>query len=495
MMSKDQTKKTTETTLDNAQKTVEPPVDKVSSKEKEADIKTSDKKIASKKTAKKTMENKQKPASTSPSFFARFKWVLIWLIIFGAIIAAVLLTRKDLDWQVQHINDLQAKVVQLNQAQQALEARVDRQLKETEQRVLAKVEAELQAKVNQSVQSNVDQSLALPEHQPVVTQADIDKIQQATQQQLSQLQQQLSVLGEQAITQTQQVLSGASELAETTKQALQPTPETEKALAEIETKLQTQLAQVGNKLAELFAFKSEQQALSTQEAEHKSTEKLSLEQFQSWVIEVNTQWLLRGNIAETRTQLTALQQAVAVSQLPNIIQLASLIGQDLAYLERYQSQKQNPLSTDAIKQAIQSIHIAATSDAQQQGGEKISNDAETAPNVTFDSAIEQLKQTLSGMVSIKKRDSEAEITQVESLILQDVLIQRALLLVDRIDWALMSQSNTQLQQAVQDLQTYIDQTFPQASAEFKTLLSPFASHQFEVRQPLSIRGWLAKTGD
>ncbi|MCF6254543.1 MAG: hypothetical protein L3J38_07325, partial [Thiomicrorhabdus sp.] len=427
--------------------------------------------------------------SKSPSFFSRIKWVLIWLMVFAAIAAAVFMTRKDLDWQVQHINDLKTKVAQLNQAQQALEARVESQLKETEQRVLAQVESEIQAKINQSVQSNVNQALAQPEHQAIVTQVDIDKIEQATQQQLSQLQQQLSALGEQAIQQVQPILSSASALTETTKQALQPTPETEKALADIEQKLQAQFAQVSNKLVELFEFKSEQQARPSQTD---SAETRSLEQLQRWVIEVNTQWLLRGNVAETRTQLTALQQAVAVSQIPNVSQLASFIGKDMAYLEHYQAQQQahSQLNTNALKQAIQALNRTEGLEAVR-GGEKISNDVETTTDVTFDSAIEQLKQTLSSMVSIKKRDSEAETTQVESLILQDVLVQRALLLVDRIEWAMTSQSNPQLKQAVEDLQSYIDRTFSKESEQFKTLLSPFASHSFDVRQPLAIRSWLA----
>jgi hypothetical protein len=490
-MSKDQTKKTIDSTLDKTQKSHEtPPVQKSATEttSDKADPKKADKKSESKKIEGKSIESKNKPVS--PSFFSRFKWVIIWLIIFGSIIAAVLFTRKDLDWQVQHINDLQIKVVQLSQAQQALEARVASQLKETEQRVLAQVASEVQTKINQSVQSNVSQRLASPEHQAIVTQADINKIEQATQEQLSQLQQQLTVLGEQAIQQVQPLLSSASELAETTKQALQPTPETERALAEIEQKLQAQLAQVSNKLVELFEFKSEQQALPNQTV---TMDTLSLEQLQRWVIEVNTQWLLRGNVAETRLQLTALQQAIAVSNIPNITGLASFIGKDMAYLEHYQAQQQvqSQLNTNALKEAIQALNRTVNSELQQEGGEKISNEAETTTEVTFDSAVEQLKQTLSSMVSIKKRDSNAEITQVESLILQDVLVQRALLLVDRIDWALVSQSNTLLAASVHDLQTYIDRTFSKDSEQFKTLLSPFELHSFEVRQPLAIRSWLA----
>lgn len=513
-MSKNQTKKTTEqqkNTPDAVQSASQNPEEKLSA-QKTTEQKTDavadkiDKAGKTDKVASKRKEGdlktENKSVKKSPSFFSRFKWFFMWLVVFVAIAVAVFFTRKDVDWQVQHINDLQTQVAQLNQAQQALEARVDSTLKETEQRLLAKVEASLETKVSQSVQSNVSQSLASPEHQAMVTQADIDQLQQATQQQLAQLQEKLSTLGEQAIQQTQQVLSGASDLAETTKQALQPTAETEKALADIEQKLQTQLSQVSSKLLELFEFKSEQQALTKQTAESPPVEKQSLEQFKQWVIEVNTQWLLRGNVVETRAQLTALQQAIAISQIPEVIHLASLIGQDLAYLARYQTQQtSDTLNTSALKQAIQSLSMAhskqenrgsVTSDTPSGGGENFSNNTETNADLTLDSAVERLKQTFSGLVSIKKRDAEAEITQVESLILQDVLVQRALLLVDRIDWAIISQSDTLLKQSVQDLQSYIDRTFSTDSGTFKSLLSPFLVHQFEARQPLAIQNWLAE---
>jgi len=517
-MSRNQTKKMTEqqknisnSAPDNTKKPAEKPTSSKAIEQTSNAVndvvknKTDNEQTKRKESDKKPAESPSKPAKKSPSFFSRFKWFFMWLIVFAVIAAAVFFTSKDLDWQVEHINNLQTKVTQLTQAQQTLEVRLESQLKEAELRLQAKVEANLETKVGQSVQNNVNKSLALPEHQAIVTQADMDKIQQATQQQLTQLQEKLSTLGDQAIQQTQQVLSGASELAETTKQALQPSPETEKALADIEQKLQTQLTQVSSKLLELFEFKSEQQALANQTIERQPTEKQSLEQFTQWVIEVNTQWLLRGNVTETRAQLTALQQAIAVSQTPKITRSADLIGQDMAYLARYQTQQtEEILNTNALKQAIQSLRVAhlekanstvANSAPQQQGGGNISNRAETTPDLTLDSAVERLKQTLSSMVSIKKRDSEAEITQVESLILKDVLVQRALLLVDRIDWAIVSQSNTLLKQSVQDLQSYIDRTFSTNSEEFKTLLSPFSTHHFETRQPLAIRNGLADSSN
>ncbi len=450
----------------------------------------------SEKSEKNATSNPQKnsalkKAEKKPSLFSRSKGFIFWLTLLIAVAAAVFFTRKDLDWQVQHINDLQSKVAQLSQQNQALEVRLDTQINEVDARLLA-----MQEGLNQSVNTTIKHSLAQPENQPVITKADIDQLQHRTEQQMAQLQEKLGVLSAQAVEQVQQVISSASDLAETTEKALQPTDESKQAFAQIEANLQSQLKEVTGKLAELFDFKSTQQALSAErsqnEAKAVTTEKLAPTQVKQWVTEVNTQWLLRGNVEQSRTQLLALKSAIPLSQIEQADRLERLIAQDLAYLERHQTKSlQKKLDTTGLKQAIQALdssHLSANHSApvDGQGGGDISSDSATESPLTIDSALEQLKQTLGSMVSIKKRDAEQEITQVESLILHDVLIQRALLLVDRIDWAIVSSSSELLMRSVQDLQAYIDQTFPQSSAQFKAQLKPFLTHTFEARKPLAI---------
>ncbi len=479
--------KNTSDTVSNTPNIVDEKAEKAQAKvQTSAEKKASQTKKTSETTAHKTENAKSKQPKTSdnkPSLFSKLKGIFIWLILLIAIAAALFVTRKDLDWQVEHINDLQAKVAQLTHNNQALEARLDAQLKE--------VDARLQA---------MQETLNQPENQAAITQADIEQLQQSTQQQLATLQDKLGVLSTQAAEQVKQVISSASELAETTENVLQPSEESKRAFAKIEENLQSQLTEVTGKLAELFDFKTAQQAQLTEAAEKSietvDSEKMAPSQVKQWVAEINAQWLLRGNVTESRAQLQALQEVVSLSQLENVSTLTPLITQDLAYLEDYQATQSSPsLDTLALKKAIQALdssHLNSKDSAPAaiQGGENLSSETPAADtSLTFDSAVEQLKQTLSSMVSIKKRDAEQEVTQVESLILHDVLIQRALLLVDRIDWAVVSHSTELLTRSVEDLQVYIDQTFPKSSAEFKARLTPFLAQTFEARKPLAIMNY------
>ncbi len=460
---------------------------KAESTQKTALKSSEEKEESTSKKSGKEQENKSN-AVKKPSFMARFKGVIIWFIVFAAIAVAVVLTRQDLDWQVEHINDLQTKVSHLQQANKALEARLDSQMNE------------INTRFQEATKASEASSTASSDQQALITQADLDKIQQTSQEKLSQLQDNLKELSTQVNQQVQKMVSQASDVVSTTEQALKPSDQSLAALAQVEEKLQTQLLDVGQKLAELFDFKSAQQA----QVETQSTQlsEISQRDLQQWVIEVNTQWVLRGNVAETQAQLNALQQVVAVSQLPKAAKLASLIGKDQAYLETYQTQRgtQPSLNTDALKQAIASLRSVQdeTSSSQmpsEQGGGTFSQEGAASisqAESSFDFAMEKLKQTLSGMIRVKKRDEEHQITQVESLMLKDVLIQRALLLVDRIDWAIVSQSNDLLKQSVQDLQDYINQAFPKEATQFETLLNPFATKIFEPRKPLAIHQYLAE---
>ena len=485
-MSKNNAKKT-ESDAKNTLETVLNTPNRVDEKAEKGQASTEKKVSQTKKVSETTPHKKEETQSKSPkasdnkpSLFSKLKGTFIWLIVLITIATALFVTRKDLDWQVEHINNLQAKVAQLTHNHQALEARLDAQLKE--------VDARLQA---------MQEALNQPENQAAITQADIEQLQQSTQQQLARLQDKLGALSTQASEQVKQVISSASELAKTTENVLQPSEESKRALAQIEANLQSQLTEVTGKLAELFDFKTAQQAQLTEMAqkpiETVNYGKMAPNQVEQWVAEINTQWLLRGNVTESRAQLQALQAAISVSQIDNASTLNSLIMQDLVYLEAYQAtQSAPPLDTLALKQAIQALdssHLNPKDSASTavQGGESLSSEtAATEGSLTFDSAVEQLKQTLSSMVSIKKRDAEQEVTQVESLILHDVLIQRALLLVDRMDWAIVSHSTELLQRSAEDLQAYIDQTFPKSSAEFQTLLTPFLVQTFEARKPLAI---------
>jgi len=425
-----------------------------------------------------TVKKAVKKSDSGPSLFSRFKGYILWLILFAGVAIAVVLTRDDLDWQVQHINDLQFKVAQLQQANLALESRLDSQIKEMDSRI----------------QESVSGAMTQPENQAIVTQADLEAIQKTTEQQLALVQEKLMALSgtvsDQASSQVDKVISSVSEVAET---AFQPTEQQREALTQLEEKLQMQLSDMGGKLAELFDFKSAQQALPTEESSLPAADKLSATQLQQWIVEINTQWLLQGREAETRQQLLALEQAISLSDdVSDVTRLASLIGQDLAYLEQsaLSSREKSGLDTGALKQAINALKDPSMAEANRLANVEESRESESqvasTEGLSLDSAIEQLKSGLSSMISVKKREDALEQTKVESLILQDVLIQRALLLVDRIDWAIVSQSNKLLARSIQDLQNYIDGTFASESAQFKALLKPISEHGFSKREPLMV---------
>ncbi len=421
-------------------------------------------------------QNEGKSAkTTAPSFFSRLKWGFFWVILLGAVLTALLFTRKDLDWQVQHINDLQFKVAQLEAHNQTLEKRLDTHIQEA----------------NAQFQT-VNDRFNAPENRAVMTQADIEQLKDTTQHKLQQLQEAVGRLGEQATQKITDVMSDAKVLADTTEEMLQSSDEFQPMWTQVEQNLQSQLNDVAGKLAELFEFKQTQQKNLHMKEELNG---ISLSQIKQWIIEINTQWLLQGSVEETQAQLLALQKAILVHSTDDWAQLKSFIAQDLAYLERYQIAQHSlqNLDFEGLKQAIKALEYLPSNekfpalDVETGGGK---NEVAKESIRTFESAFEEIKQSLSQMVSIKKRESDQEMTRVESLILRDVLIQRAGLLVDRIEWAIISHDPDLLIRSVNDLQSYIQHTFPEHRAQFEALLTPFLAQTLPVRKSLAIMHFL-----
>jgi AraC-like DNA-binding protein len=327
------------------------------------------------------------------------------------------------------------------------------------------------ADIDQAIQSAVEKTVAKAmmgaENQPLVSQADLDSIKQTTQQQFMQLQARLLKLKEAGL-------------------GIEPSQEKTETLDLLEQKIQTQIGVIGTKLATLFDFKTHQQAASSQQP-------LSGLQIQQWIISINTQWILQGRVEQTKQQLLALEQAITLSELPKATTLARLIGQDLTRLESLEnsSSDQAAMNTQTLTQAIlglklSRINTSDTSNKPENGvmknGEKIS----VGEEISSESAWDQLIGRFGQMISLKKRESATEQTKVESLVMQDVLLQRALLLVDRIDWALQTQSASHLNLAIADLEGFIAAHFQVQQSHFETLLQPYKVQQFTLRQPLEI---------
>ncbi len=406
-----------------------------------------------------------------PAWFTRYRGYVLWVLMFVVVILVLIATRPNTAWQIQHINTLQSDVSQLYQDNQALESRLAAQ--ETKEFDSQK-----------AIETAIEEALADSENQPLISQADLDELKQSTQQQLAQLQVHLQSLKETATVQVAKVQESAEQLLESALETPKPTINAEASIKLLEEKLQTQIGELGSKLSELFDFNTQQKALTTQQA-------LSALQIQQWIIEVNTQWLMQGRVAETAQQLLALEQAVGLSDFPEVTTLARLIGQDLAYLERFQKNvlSETLINTQALKAAVYKLSVndnQASKAASEAHTATIDEKIHLGEEISSESALDQLMTRFGQVISLKKRETSAEQTQVESIIMQDVLVQRGLLLVDRIDWALQTESASALSLAMGDLQVFIDTHFESQSQKFEHLLEPFKALTFELRQPLAI---------
>ncbi|MEA1988778.1 MAG: hypothetical protein U9N57_06185 [Pseudomonadota bacterium] len=406
------------------------------------------------------------PEEKDESIMVRYKSYILWILLFIIVILALFITRPNTDWQVERINDLQSEVSQLRQENNALESRV----LEQEETLIERIDTQ------------VNQALSKAENKPIVTQADLSAIQEQTQQQLTQLQEKLAGLSGQAGQQVEQALTQLNQMAQNAQQDLQPTEQQLNALKELEQKLQSQLNGLGDKLSELFEFKAEQQVLTKQPPVLKLDMPLDSLQIQQWIVEINTQWLLNGRVAETQQQLLALEQAASLSDFVYTTQLARLIGQDLGYLKQIEDDNlKNPLpDTQAIKEAVNQLTVNNMAKPILQSGK------EPTDSNGGTSALDGLLEKFSQMITVKKRPEEGASSEVDSLLISDVLLQRLSLLVDRLDWGLQTHSETTVKQAVADIKQFIQRHYAKEFSEFNLLLEPFESVEFPGKNSLAI---------
>lgn len=406
------------------------------------------------------------PEEKEEGFMIRYKSYILWILLFIIVILALFITRPNTDWQVERINDLQSEVSQLRQENNALELRVQEQ----EETLVDRVDTQ------------VNQALSKAENKPLVTQADLSAIQEKTEQQITQLQEKLASLSGQAGQQVEQALTQLNQMAQNAQQDLQPTEQQLNALKELEQKLQSQLNGLGDKLGELFEFKAEQQVLTKQPPVLKLDMPLDSLQIQQWIVEINTQWLLNGRVAETEQQLLALEQAASLSDFVYTTQLARLIGQDLGYLKQLEDDSlKNPMpSTQTIKETVNKLTVNNMAKPALQP----TNNALEANDGA--SALDGLLDKFSQMITVKKRPEEGASSEVDSLLISDVLLQRLSLLVDRLDWGLQIHSETTVKQAVTDIKQFIQRHYAKEFSEFNLLLEPFESLEFPSKNSLAI---------
>lgn len=399
-------------------------------------------------------------------FLKRNKTILLWLLVILAVVVTLYFTRPDMSWQIQRINELQNQVAELRQDNNALDIRIQEQ-----QKVIA-----------DSIKSEVKKSLQDPENKPAVTQADLSQIQQQTQQQIKQLKETVAQLGGQSSEQLDQALKQLQTMTQKAQQDLQPNDAQLKALAELEANLQNQINGFAKKLSELFLFKEEQQVLTKQPPVLKLDMPLDSLQIQQWIVEINTQWILNGRVEKTKKQLLALEQAASLSDFTHTTALARLIGQDLGYLNQVQENfnKQSKPTTEALKETVNKLSAKNLFTASQREIEQAQVEDQS------ESGLDSLMTKFSQMISIKKRSENGNVTPVDDLLKNDVLLQRLSLLVDRLDWGIQTQSVATVKEASTAIKDFVKRHYAKSSSEFNLLLTPFENIVFESQKPLSI---------
>lgn len=438
------------------------------------------------------------------SWLVRFRAYILWSLLFAVLIAVLMVTRPDTAWQIQHINALQTNVSQLNQAQQSLEARVtaqeEKQLssEESVQAALASAKAALQNQAGSQIDSQANGRVNNQTNTQTDTAeikvsmedpADLVAFKNSTEQQLQQLQQSLAGLQE-SVAQVPGEESSA------------------KALEKIEQGVELGIKPVADALqAQIDALSTQLTEWTTANAQAKpqtssNPQALNALKIQQWVVEINAQWLLEGRAEQTIQQLSALEQALGLSDFAETTTLARLIGQDLARLELFLKSAQDPSETlgrdlRALKRAVNQLVLTdrSSNNVENRNGQPPNSEKQLSlgEEVLAESAFQQLVAKFEQMVTVKKRETPAEQTRVESAIMQDVLVQRAQLLVDRVEWAVQTESASILLRATSDLEGFINTHFEPQAPQLLPLLSPFTVLIFELPQPLAVMTILPQT--
>ncbi|WP_373019956.1 hypothetical protein [Thiomicrorhabdus sp.] len=390
----------------------------------------------------------------------------VWLISMAIVVAVLFYTRPDQDWQIEHINRLQTQVVQLHETNKLLVDKIEQQQK--------------------SIDQKIAEVLSRPENQPLVSQGDLNGLKSEVEQEIKtlqqQLQQQLDAIGQQAE-------SKWDALAEKAQQALQPSEADLQGLKQFEETVQSKLGQVGEEINKLLDFKKQQESKPPETMQ--PPKPLNNYQIQQWIVEINTQWLLQGNAAQTQQQLMALEQAIGLSELADKVEVGRIIGEDLRDVAKYsdqvsrqkQQQKQWLAELKALVGQLPRPDLSSKTSVPPIADEMSAN---VEKQNESGSKMDDLLHKLSGLVSLKKRETGDELSSVESALQHDVLIQRLYLLIDRLEWALQVRSESDANEALNQISEFVALHFGSQKSEFQAVVDKFGQEALMSRKPLAI---------
>lgn len=386
------------------------------------------------------------------------KMVLVLLLVLLGLGSFWVWQSNQQDWQIEHINQLQSQQKALKANIQTLQNRLDAQAKQ-----LAQLDSTART--------------------PAFSQADLDQIQDD-----------INTLKEQAKSEIAQLSESLSSLSERFKQSSAAAVTSMMPSEQQQQKTQKMLETLKAQVSELFEFKTEQQTDLEPVQQNEvvaSAPVLTDQQRQQWVAQINTSWMLGSDLSSTQQQLKALEQAAALSDWPEKNKVLRQIGEDWAQLNQQQDavskRTQAKQAIEKLKAEIQNrarveTHLQPRPSTQAaQTGEAAMDDAPPL------SAWQQLVTKIQALFSIQKRDSAEDLSQVQQLIHRDVLLQRALLHIERMDWALELGSISQLSDAKQSLSAFISKSFAQDQT-LDDLLAQIDPASLTARQPLKIAG-------
>lgn len=396
------------------------------------------------------------------------KMVLVLLLVLLGLGSFWVWQSNQQDWQIEHINQLQSQQKALKANIQTLQNRLDAQAKQ-----LAQLDSTART--------------------PAFSQADLDQIQDD-----------ITTLKEQAKSEIAQLSESLSSLSERFKQSSAAAVASMMPSEQQQQKTQQMLETLKAQVSELFEFKSEQQTDLDPDSTTDPTQNpvqqnqvvapspvLTDQQRQQWVAQINTSWMLGSDLSSTQQQLKALEQAAALSDWPEKNKILRQIGEDWAQLNQQQDavskRTQAKQAIEKLKAEIQNrarveTHLQPRPSTQAaQTGEAAMDDAPPL------SAWQQLLTKIQALFSIQKRDSAEDLSQVQQLIHRDVLLQRALLHIERMDWALELGSISQLSDAKQSLSAFMSKSFAQDQT-LDDLLAQIDPASLTARQPLKIAG-------
>lgn len=424
-----------------------------------------------KKAEKRASADVNKPTK-KPSFLVApwFKQTALWGGALVVVAGTLLYTRPNMDWQIEHINRLQAQVAQLHQ---------------TNSQLVDKVEAQ-----QSGLDARIAKVLSQSEHLSSGNQTDLEAVKTEVS---ADAQQQMASLYQQVQTDltafNRQIDEKMAEIAERSASADTPNGADLTAFNEFQQSVEVQLKQIDEDLEALSAFKMEQEQQSAKPIEPaKLVERLSAKQIQQWMIEINNQWLLRGDAQQSEAQLIALEQAVAISDLPNISEVARTIGQNLSDVKAYSAQG---ISTqERLTNGLESLIVQMNAIPQPDLKRSKTADNRVASGEEQEAAgpskVNTLLDKFSGLVNVKKRETETELSSLEGLLLHDVLLQRLELLIDRVNWAANIESQTELNSALAKVGEFVHLHFKARSQHFAEPLALLESIEFSQRKPLTV---------